>query len=499
MQEANFVDPDPDSGKDFVADSPKGVVKRSGSGGTSTGGERSTSSPVDEIENHRDIAHTDPHVGEAVRTILDWVLGDGFAIKPRSINEELAGNSANIEADIEIGGGGGADPEQQRQIAYKLNKLLKQSNFWPTFEEWVKYASVDGHAFMELVVEDGQFKTKLLPVENMTRTTDEFGNIEEYELENPDGGGENSAITYAPHEVAELWFRKDPLEDFGRSDVELVAEQANILRDMEIDYARFVATKAYPPILWQLGTEDEKWTEDQIDGWLETVGAIEPDSMLAAGHDVDYELVGTTSTSSSAGAMRLEETFQHFQERIVTGSGVPAIIMNMEGAGGQTGEATATMPSFKRRIRRRQNRIKNVVEQQILRSLMFNSLEAGDSDMMVPEFEFGEHSSAEERLDADKAINLLNNGLLTPEAAAQRAGIDPDSELPEMWDSGDLITILQTLGGNGDNVQNPSGGSPTDTGGGAESSGGEVTSRQDPTSDPSSGRNRQSVTEDESA
>jgi hypothetical protein len=49
----------------------------------------------------------------------------------------------------------------------------------------------------------------------------------------------------------------------------------------------------------------------------------------------------------------------------------------------------------------------------------------------------------------------------------------------------------------GDNIQNPEGGSPTDTEGGAESAGGEVTSREDGTTDSSNGRNKKSVTEDE--
>ena len=304
-------------------------------------------------------------------------------------------------------------------------------------------------------------------------------------------------MSYEPHEVAELYFRKQPTEDFGRSFIEPIAEAADILRDMEMDYARFVATKAYPPILWKLGTEDEKWTEPQIDNWLDTVEAIEPDTMLAAGHDVEADIVGTTSTSSTAGAMRLEETFDHFQDRIVTGLGVPALLMNMEGGSGGQGEAISAMPSFKRRVRRIQNHIKTEVEQQILKSLVFNSLQ--DAEGPVPEFEFGEYSSAEERLDSDVAINLMNNLLLKPEAAARRAGIDPDSELPDIWEGADgeqQMEILRQLAGSGDDIQNPDGGSPTGTGGGAESSGGEVTSRQNPGGD-EDGRNRQSVTESE--
>jgi hypothetical protein len=371
-----------------------------------------------------------------VWTLVDWIAGDGFNISPNSFEDALENGTGEIAALATGSGqlGETATEDYQKSVSAKLEMLMKASPFWKVFINWIYYAIVDGHAFMELVVENGRFEPRLLPTGRMKRETDEYGRVIQYYLENPDGGsGDQNGQPYEPHEIAELYFQKQPLDDFGRSFIEAIAEAANILRDLEIDYARFIATKAYPPILWQLGTEEDKWTPKQIDNWLDTVETIEPDSMLAAGHDVDFDVVGTTSTSSTAGAMRLEETFLHFQDRIITGLGVPALLMNMEGGGGGQGEAVAAMPSFKRRIRRLQTIVKSEVEEQILRSLMFNSLESGDSGGIVPEFEFGEYSSAEERLDSDVAINLMNNLLLKPEAAARRAGIDPDSELPDIW------------------------------------------------------------------
>jgi hypothetical protein len=264
-----------------------------------------------------------------------------------------------------------------------------------------------------------------------------------------------------------------------------------MLRDMEIDYARFVATKAYPPIIWNCGTEDEKWTEEQIEGWLDTVESIEPDSMIAAPHDVDHDVVGVTSTSSTAGAMRLEETFKHFERRIVTGLGVPAILMNMDSDGG----SEAVMPSFKRRVKRLRNIIKEAVENQILESIVNNSLE-GNGDP-VPEFGFGEHSSAEKRLEVDKLIKLFNNGFLTREAFAERAGIDSEQELPTEGELERVVAVIEQLSGQGDNIQNPEGGSPSETGGGANSAGEEVTSRQKPEEVDEDSRPRQAPTEDE--
>lgn len=503
-EKPKFVAPDEDSDGDFYAQSEKGVIRESTGGTSSVGGDRATSAPEAKIDEHRDIAYTDPHVREGVMTLIDWITGDGWNISPRNynsamddgINPDTAGDAADSESGI---GDGQDSGNQSTSVVSELNRLLTASNFWNVFVDWVIYAVVDGHAFMELVVEDGQFKPKLLPTKKMERKEDKYGNLKFYKLQTPDGGSGSggatgeSGIKYEPHEVAELTFIKHPTDDFGRSLIEPITEQADMLRDMEIDYARFIATKAYPPILWKLGDENNQWSEKQTQAWMDNVQSIEPDTMLAAPHDVDTDIVGATSTSSTAGAMRLEETFQHFENRVITGLGVPRVLMNMPSEG--QGEATATMPSFKRRVNRLQNRVKSTVESQIIMSLLTES--AGlDADIStnVPEFQFGEHSSAEKRLELDKLINLFNNGLLTPEAFAERAGIDPE-EVPEFWGDGDHVQNLLTLANRGDQIQNPNGGSPTDTEGGQESAGGEVVSRQDPDGD-EDGRNRQAVTED---
>jgi len=211
----------------------------------------------------------------------------------------------------------------------------------------VWHALVDGTGFLELVVENETFRPKTLPTEDMEIQTDEFGNITEF-IQKPPSGDD---ITFEPHEIAILRFHRHPDEDFGRSLIEQVEEQANILRDMEIDTARFIATKAYPPILWKCGTEERPWTQQEVDDWLEEIDSIEPSSQLAVGHDVDYEAVGVTSTSSSAGALRLEPTFKHLMQRIATGLGVPSDLLNTDTLSGS--ELSRQLPNASASIRRR--------------------------------------------------------------------------------------------------------------------------------------------------
>ena len=449
----------------FALDSPKAVIKqRQGSGNEA----RESVPPSAKIQEHRLIADTDPHVKEGVETFVDYLIGSGWNIEPFNI--------------VGI-------PESQNDADSDVSDLRELFALSPTWEDaydmWVKHALVDGTGFMELVVENDVFRPKVLPTEDMEIITDVFGKTIKYVLNSEDG----DEIEFDPYDLAVLRFHRHPGEDFGRSLIEACEEQADMLRDMEIDMARFIATKAYPPILWQLGSDERPWSQEQIDTWLNTINDIEPESMLAVGHDVDHTVVGVTSTSSESGAMRLEGTFQHLLKRIYTALGLPAFLGNIDSEGGRN-EAVALMPKFDRRIQRYRSKIRDAIRHQIFVSILAGDSEPGEAGILPPEWEFGQHSSEEERLDADMAIKLVNNGLLSREAAAKRVGIDPETEMPQDGELDEHIDIIQQLAGKGDAVQNADGGRPSDTGGGARSSGEEVKTRQNPERDSSGGNSR---------
>jgi hypothetical protein len=123
-------------------------------------------------------------------------------------------------------------------------------------------------------------------------------------------------------------------------------------------------------------------------------------------------------------------------------------------------------------------------------SLLAGDSDPGEADVLPPDFTFGQHSSEEERLEADMAIKLVNNGLLSFEAAANRIGIDSETELPGDGELDEHIDKINRLAGKGDEVQNPDGGRPTDTGGGAQSAGREAKTRQNPENDNSGDSDR---------
>ncbi len=450
---------------EFHLDSPRAVIKPA----NGAGGRPDIEEPDEQrIRKNRQIAR-DPHVAEGIDTLVDYLVGSGYTIKP-----------ANIPF---------TDQDQTDDEIAPFKQLIEVSPFETVIFEWVRTALVDGSSFLEIVVEDDVFKPRLLPTERMKIQTDEFGQVEEYLMEN-EGGDDD--IPFDPYDVAHLKFHSYPGEDFGRSLIERIEEQADFLRDMEIDLARFISTKAYPPVLWKLGSEDRPWSIEQIENWLDTVENIEPESMLAVGHDVEHDVIGVTSTSSSAGMLNLESTFQHLQKRIAAGLGVPAFLLNMD-MDVNRNSSIAVMPKFDRRIQKYRRIIRQVIRYQVFVSIL-GEPNPEDYREYPPDFEFGEHSSDEHRLDVDMAIKLFNEGFLTRNAFAQRVGIDPEIELPDESELSEIISLLHDLRGVGDSIQNPSGGSPSETGAGSESSGGEVSSRQNPERDSSEGRRQRDIT-----
>jgi len=469
--ELDGVDP---SKTQFALDAPTAVIKqKSGGGGGSA--VRPSEPPAQKIQEYRLVCDTDPHIKEGIETFVDYLIGSGWSIEPANI---VGADQGQADEDTEVA---------------SMRELFAMSPTWEeAYDMWVKHALIDGTGVMEIVVEGDVFKPKVLPTENVQIQTDEFGTITGYIYETEDG----DEIEVGPYDLAILRFHRHPGEDFGRSLIEACEEQADMLRDMEIDMARFIATKAYPPILWQLGTEERPWTETQIDDWLDTIAQIEPESMLAVGHDVDHDVVGVTSTSSNAGAMRLEGTFQHLLTRIYTALGLPAFLgnINMDAA---RNEMVGQMPAFDRRVQRYRNKIRHAIRQQVFVSILGGDDDQyGENAILPPEWEFGQHSSEEERLDAEMAIQLVNNLMLTREAAVKRVGIDPETELPTDAELDEQMALVRELAGKGDDIQNPEGGRPSNTGGGTESADGAVKTRQNPERDPSGGRKKQDVSND---
>jgi hypothetical protein len=437
----------------FALDSPRAVVVRSGGGSSKPRPDRP---PEQDIVRHRKIAR-DPTIQELVNTLVDYIWGNGYNVSPANIPYTEQGQELGDIADFKF--------------------LFENSAFETVGPEWVRTALIDGTAFLEIVVtEDEKFKPKIIPTEQMKFQRDKFGHVTGY-IQKP--LGQAKEIQYKPYDLAVLRFFPRVDSPFGDSVISFIEEQADMIRDMEYDLARFIATKAYPPVHWKCGSpETGVWSKTETQDWLDTLRDIEPDSMIATGYDVEHDIVGTTSTSAQAGMINLDPVFLHLLNRIHAGMGVPSFLLGNGDAPGKN-ESIAIMPKFDRRIQRFRRVLRHAIRYQIFVSILGED-NPEEYQELPPEYEFGQHSSEEERLDAQTTIALVNAGLLTREAAAERLGIDPEVELPTDAELDEHIATVNALAGKGDAQQNPDGGRPTQNGTGNEDAGRSVKTRQNP-------------------
>jgi len=148
LTEQNFVKPDipEEENADFYTDSPKGVIREENNSG-GVGGDRAAEAPEDKIQEHRDIAYTDPHVNEGIMTILDWVVGDGYNLSMPNYESAMESGAAGDAADSAQGELGQNESSGNTDFQ-RVKTLLRQSEFWKVFVDWVRYAAIDGHALL---------------------------------------------------------------------------------------------------------------------------------------------------------------------------------------------------------------------------------------------------------------------------------------------------------------------------------------------------------------
>jgi len=95
------------------------------------------------------------------------------------------------------------------------------------------------------------------------------------------------------------WARRPDLGDvFGNSRVEPVLERSRALREKLQDNDLAIAMKAWPMIMFQMGTEDRPWTLDQMQDFMEdyTEDELGPGMFQGVPGDIEvYEFAGETA------------------------------------------------------------------------------------------------------------------------------------------------------------------------------------------------------------
>jgi hypothetical protein len=330
------------------------------------------------------IYKTDPLAGAGIDYTIDFVVGAGFTVKLY-------------------------DDDGNEQIIPEFQKIIRQSEPRRIIGEFLKDGLVEGDGYLYLMssANDKDYIAgfDVIPARQVTIIRDEFNNIYEYIQEL--GESESSYPRFEPGRVAHYRNRPISGEAFGRSDIEPITEASEILRDMMIDLSNFISTKAYPPILWKLGSEDNPWGRELVEDWCSEREEIEPGDQIAVQGDVTYESVGVRGET-----LDVKPYLMFFASMVVSGLRIPAALTSIVGDMGQF-TADSQSNAYARRI----NDIRQQLSELLEVSLFDRILRANGWGQYHSVVTWNKHDDESERIAVNNIIQLVNSKVLSREEA----------------------------------------------------------------------------------
>lgn len=337
----------------------------------------------------RGVYKNDSLVGAGIDYTASFVAGAGVTIALYDIN------NAPIE-----------DPEFKR--------LLRVSRINTLIRDVVKDMTVIGDAYIEKVKGTGTDKFVQLTArrpDDIKITRDVHDYVEKYIQEIGDNPSEFPE--FEPHELIHLKNRGMTGEAYGISDISAVIDNAEILRDMSTDLANFIATKAYPPILWKLGTSEKPWGKTAVEAWGNARAEPEAGDQISVSGDIDAVAVGVSKE-----ALQIGDYLKFYAALIVSGLRIPATLTSMDTSIGQF-TADAQTNAYKRRIADMRVYIEEVLQVEFIDAYF---AQASHGDGAYATITWKKHEGDESRLAVNDGIQLLQNGAISVEELRDATG-----------------------------------------------------------------------------
>jgi hypothetical protein len=336
-----------------------------------------------------DIYRTDALAGAGIDYTINFVCGAGF--------------------DVRI-----LDDEGNEQDLPWFDKMLRNSKPKQKTIEFLKDGLIEGDGYMYLqeseTADDWYAGFDVIPATQVRIERDEFNNIKQFVQEV--GQGEDDYPTFEPNRVAHYRNRPISGEAYGRSDIEPIVEASEILRDMQIDLANFISTKAYPPILWKLGNSEQPWGANLVEEWAKTREEIEPGDQISVQGDVSYEAVGVSSET-----LDVQPYLLFFASLVVSGLRVPAALTSLIKDMGQfTADSQAN--AYARRINDLRQQLAEILEVDVFNRI----LRQNNAGQYHAEVVWRKHDDEAERMAVNNVVQLVQNGIISDTEARESVG-----------------------------------------------------------------------------
>lgn len=371
-----------------------------GGGSASKSGKKEYERPDDNrYDDWVELYETDEIFGAAIDNMVDYICGSGVSVKLHSL--ALKGDEVNV-MDY---------PEAYRSLRItRTHKLMKL---------FVKDALLNGTGYAEVVrtvrnSEDAPiYKFANVPPGKMRVYRDEHMTPLSYKQEI---GGDNEP-EFKPVNIIEYKYHEVTGKPYGCSVARRVIESCNILRNIGLDLAEFVSTKAFPPLLWLLGSMDKPWDRDEVTAFMAELDSIGPGKQIGVSGDIDAKGIGVNDT-----ALDVSKPMDFFASKIINGMQLPSALSTVIEVSNQF-VAETQMTAFDIFVTSIRKDLSELFEIEMIDALMLSH----GYDDIFGELVFEPHNWEKERVDINNIIQLLNSKLYTIEYALHKLG-DPVDE-----------------------------------------------------------------------
>lgn len=294
-----------------------------------------------------------------------------------------------------------------------LKKIIRRSRPKALLRQITKDMMVYGNAYVELVT----LGEKIVRLQNvnpykMRVERDVNGDVLKYVQEI--GDNEEAYPKWDANRLLHFKNREITGKPYGISDIEPVLEAAEILRDMGIDLANFISNKAYPPIIWKLGTSEKPWGKTDIKKWGQARSEPEAGDQISVSGDVTAEVVGVSKQT-----LDISSYLQYYAASIVSGLRIPATLVSLiSDLSPFTGEQQKH--AYRRRINDLQTYISEVLEldgfDEIIATNGYGQIEARVIWTL--------QDDEDERVRVNNTVQLKQNGIISVTEARLESGYD---------------------------------------------------------------------------
>lgn len=317
------------------------------------------------------------------------------------------------------------DVEGEEVEQEDLKRIIRRSRPKSLLRQIAKDMMVYGNAYVELVM----LGDKVVRLQNvnpykMRVVRDIDGTVLEYIQEVGDNEGDYPK--WKPQRLIHFKNREITGKPYGISDIEPILESAEILRDMGIDLANFISNKAYPPIIWKLGTSDKPWGKTDIKKWGQARAEPEAGDQISVSGDVTAEVVGVSKQT-----LDISPYLEFYAASIVSGLRIPATLVSLiSDLSPFTGEQQKF--AYRRRIND-------------LQTYISETLEISGFDEIIATNGYGQievqtvwtlQDDEDERVRVNNTVQLKQNGIISVTEARLESGYNEkvNGVLPEPVD-----------------------------------------------------------------